>query len=188
MKKSQILIATILAVGTLFWGACVQANKYYAVSVPATANNESCALIELNRITAPLYLDQQQIAYRTENNTIKYSDKNRWAEPLVRTLKRQLPERISVLLKHKALKEFSSINLAVAQLDGELNGVVKVSASITLNNLKTAKTSVPAQVFFIEKSVPVAQNNGNDAFANYSNAVSAAIEMLAQSIAIIIEE
>ena len=185
MKKSQILIS-IFAAGTLFLSACVASNNYYAVSVPATTNSESCALIELNRITAPLYLDQQQIAYRTENNTIKYSDKNRWTEPLVRTLKRQLPERISVLLKDKALKEFSSINLAIAQLDGELNGVVKVSASITLNNLKTAKTSVPAQVFFVEKSVPVAQNNGNDAFVNYSNAVSAAIEALAQSIATII--
>lgn len=188
MKKTQILIATMLAAGTLFWGACVQANKYYAVSVPATANNESCALIELNRITAPLYLDQQQIAYRTENNTIKYSDKNRWAEPLVRTLKRQLPERVSLLLKNKKTKKFSSIDVVVSQLDGEVDGTVKVSASITLNNLKTAKTSVPAQVFFIEKSVPVAQNNGNDAFVNYANAVSAAIETLAQSIATIIEE
>lgn len=189
MKKFKKSLTAVLAAGTLLTAACTPpANNYYSPEIP-TNGGEICPRVDIGRISAPQYLDQQQIAFRTKDGTLKFSEQNRWAEPLLRTIRRRLPERVSVLLKDKTLKKISSADIAVECLEGVPGDSVKLSANITLNFPRT-ETGVPAsQIFFVEKNVPAGMDDGtDDGFKTYSGTVSLALEELAQSVAAALSE
>ncbi|MCR5184064.1 MAG: PqiC family protein [Opitutales bacterium] len=186
MRKNSCFWGTAIFAGTLFLAACSAPKAFYAPTVPA-ATTEACAFVKINRILSPQYLGQRQIVYRSSEGTLHSSSQNCWAEPLARTLDRQLPERVSLIVKNRPLKTFKSVDVSISRLDGVLDDSVVLAAGIKLNGLKNdAGDSQAPDFYFVGKTVPVKTGVGNDKFADYSAAVSEAMEALAQAVANIV--
>lgn len=91
------------------------------------ALNENGPVIMIGPASAARQLDPSRIAFRTDSNTVRYSNTNRWAAPLVDNINRVLMDRLAREMDTSRVGTMRSMgNIAwdyqVAYHVGELSG------------------------------------------------------------------
>jgi uncharacterized lipoprotein YmbA len=88
-------------------------------------------------ITLPAYLDRPEIAHRSGQNQLHFSDMDRWAEPLKATFNRTLAENLSILLPTERVNTYPwarstridyQVIVDVTRFDADASGTVVLVA------------------------------------------------------------
>ena len=97
----------LLIILLLLCSSCIQVFddplplRYYlleGVSASSKTYSDKALTIDLQLSSFPAYLDRQQVITRNDNNAIKISDDERWAEPLQENLMRVMRENLTISL------------------------------------------------------------------------------------------
>lgn len=155
----------LISILLLFCTSCIQIgsnpqpmNHYLLESMPEAVNIYSSKPLNINLdlINFPDYLDRQQIVTRNNNNSIDFSDSERWAEPLQDNLTRTIRENLAMMLPAATISvspwESSSsdaikVNLVINKFHGKLGDQTQVDIRWAIDN----KSGQTVQNHFIDQ-------------------------------------
>ena len=145
----------------------------------------------LGPITFPEYLDRLEVVTRIDDNRIAISETDRWAAPLDGAFKRVLAQDLSTRVPNCLIASYPwygdarpdfQISINVERFDVTMEGLVRLEASWTINDLKT-HTSLHAATTALSRSA----GGGNPAaaaavlshtVADFSSQIAFAVEQI----------
>lgn len=136
MKIIRVIIPCLL-LGACMFGTSKNAKFYTLTTTPGSAiSADYNALVGLNRVQLPKYMDRAQIVTQYKDSTqIKISEYNRWVEDPATLATRVLAGNLSVLLPAAQIKENrfkkGATDRIVAVEIVEMNAVLGKKAELT---------------------------------------------------------
>lgn len=192
--RSAKLVAISVAFLVLLGCARSQTPNYYLlnpVSTSAAESAASCAAqppgptVGVGPVKVPEYLDRPQMVTRSSDTSLRFSEYDRWAEPLGKNLARVVADDLSAMLPSenvcvfpwtKSMQVRYQVTLDVVQLEQTPDGKVTLDARWNIMGDEGSKLLVMKRSRLV---LPV-ESSGFDAIAA---AESRAVEGLSREIA-----
>jgi len=139
MRSIIPMLATCLCLAILPGCGVTPPARYYILT-PLGDNAEkpvSGPALGVGPVTLPAYLDRPEIAHRSGDNQLYFSDSDRWAEPLKATFSRTLAENLLILLPTDRVNTYPwarstridyQIIIDVTRFDADASGTVMLLA------------------------------------------------------------
>ena len=169
-----------------------QTAQYYSLNPiqrPETYPDfKSMFIVSVGPVILPDSLKRAQIAIRTSNNQVEFSEFHKWAGALKDDTKRILSENLGILLTHEGatvstdellIEPDYRVVVNINRFDGVLGETVWLNAVWTLKEQKSKKIIAATQSLFTEKvtgpGYPDLVNAQSRALASLSMAIAAEI-------------
>ncbi len=202
MRSVLAIVILLTPLAVLAGCAGTQPSRFYVLSdlsgletAPPAAATGDGLVIGVGPITLPKYLDRPQIATRANPHELRFSEFERWAEPLDTDLARALADHLAMLLPRDRLLVFPwprgtplayQVTVEVAHFLGTVGGQSVLTADWSLFReeeraavvRRTSRFSAPAAGQGYEALVAAMSQT----VADLSREIASAIHTLVQSI------
>jgi uncharacterized lipoprotein YmbA len=144
MMRRALLVLVLAASGCSVLDPQPDRSQFFVLSPMAEASPGSGlngAVVALGPVNLPDYLDRLEIATRTDANRLRYSDTDRWAEPLDVNFTRVLSQDLSILMNLGEIVSYPwfsdarvdyQVPVHVSRFEGDEDGNVVLEARLSV--------------------------------------------------------
>jgi hypothetical protein len=196
MKPFAVAVTLMLApsLSACLFRARPDSFRYYTLesSTDSSVRSASGLTVGLGPVTLPGYLSRPSPVTRVDGTQVRYSEEERWAEPLGKQFIRTLSEDLSRALGGARIIEYpwypgAPVDVAVAvnvlAFENDPTGTATLNAGWTLRDPKTRRVDYEGQSAIVE---PAAETPGNAKGDAAVTALSRALARLSSELAVAI--